>query len=102
MNSKTFNYDALTARLLVAGVKSGSKPLQRLAQHAMQSLRGGACPECGSTGDHETNGHYWQCADRECGNTWEDGENIPTTSELVEKIFEGERIPLLVTKMTED
>ena len=97
----TINYDALTARLLVVGVEPGSKPFIRLGEHAMQSLRGGACPECGNKGDHETNGHYWQCANVECQALWESGENAPTVSELLDEVFEGERMPAYVARLKE-
>jgi ribosomal protein L37AE/L43A len=84
--ARTISYDELTLELLRKGEKLGSKKLRKLAAHAAQSLRGGECPACGSTGDHETNGEFWQCANTECLNTWEEGENALTADELMEQI----------------
>lgn len=84
--TRTVSYDDLTLGLLLKGEKPGSKKLGKLAEHAAQAVKGGFCPECGSGGDHEFNGTYYQCADQTCLALWEPGDNAETVEDVLEAI----------------
>ena len=82
--ARTIGFDELTLRLIAAGV--GQDKLKLLAAIAAQELRGGVCPECGSKGDHETNGTDYQCANGDCLSIWRAGENAPSLEDLLESL----------------